>query len=671
MTIISVILQAENVQTVFCKNKDHIMKLYLFSILIFCGGIFVQAQYSQRFNNLSFSPNSSWSSALPVGMTEYNVDGLIPAAQISTAFPNNEAWVTHIADEDTFAVSHSWYDPAGTSNDWLVTPNIYVPLATATETPFLIWEVKAQDANFLDGYMIKVSANGNQPANFLTFPIFEETAAPSTFTKRAISLAAFAGQNINIAFINNSNDKFMLYVDDIEVKTLSNAPDINLFSLQANRIAKINEDVFLAGSLINNSGVVINNLDITWSDGFNNYDMTLSGLSILPLQTFDFVHDMPFSANVIDERDILLLIPSVNNQPDNQPINNSKSLKISTVSKDIFKAVVFEEVTGTWCGWCPRGIVSMNYMDSLYGNTGQFIPISIHTQDTMAMDDYADSTHLHLIPRTNVDRMLFNQETNIAGYQAYFDAQKNLPPPAAITTAAFFQNQQVSVQVSAEFDTKMTTGLRFAVVLVEDDVHSEHSAFDQVNLYYYYGSQNPMGGFEYLPDPVPASQMWYKHVARALLGGYDGEINSLPSTVYEGNLITYNFYYTLPPNVNPFNTKAIGMLIDEETGRIYNAQSVPLIYGSVGVEVTKEPVLNVFPNPASKELNICFEAEHAQTINVSLYNHLGQKVKSHTFSAYIGEQNETLGVEDMAAGNYLMGISMEGKSFWRNIVIAR
>lgn len=657
------------VQLLLGQNKNDMMKLSLFSILMFCAAIFVQAQYIQRFNNLFFSPNTSWSTALPLGMARYNLDGLTPASQIATAFPNNEAWVTHIADEDTFAVSHSWYDPAGTSNDWLVTPIISVPLATATETPFLIWEVKAQDANFPDGYMIKVSTGGNQPANFSGFPIFEESAAPTTFTKRAISLAAFAGQNINIAFINNANDKFMLYLDDIEVKTLSNAPDVNLFSLKANRIAKINEDVFLEGSLINNSGVVINSLDITWSDGFNNYDMTLSGLGILPLQHYEFIHTMPFSANVIDERDILLLIPSVNNMPDNQPLNNSKSLKISTVSKDIFKAVVFEEVTGTWCGWCPRGIVSTNYMDSLYGSTGQFIPISIHTQDTMAMDDYADSTHLHLIPRTNVDRMLFNQETNIAGYQAYFDAQKDLPPPAAISTTAFFQNQQVAVQVSAEFDTKMTTGLRFAVVLVEDNIHSEHSAFDQVNLYYYYGNQNPMGGYEYLPDPVPASQMWYNHVARALLGGYHGQINSLPPTVYEGNMITYNFYYTLPSNVNPFNTKAIAMLIDEETGRIYNAQSVPLVYGAVGVEAAKEPILNVFPNPASKELNICFEIEKAQEMNITLYNSLGQKVKSQSFWATMGAQNETLNIENMASGNYLMGISMEGKSFWRNIAI--
>lgn len=31
-----------------------------------------------------------------------------------------------------------------------------------------------------------------------------------------------------------------------------------------------------------------------------------------------------------------------------------------------------------------------------------------------------------------------------------------------------------------------------------------------------------MGGFELLPNPVPAAKMTYNHVARAILGGWAG-----------------------------------------------------------------------------------------------------------------------------------------------------
>lgn len=653
------------------KRENHYMKAYILGIFLLCILSTTQAQYIETFNNISFSPSNTWSSALPSGMSSYNLDGLQPASQIATAFPNNEAWVIHIADNDTFAASHSWYNPSGTSNDWLVTPTISVPQATATETPFLIWETQAPDINFSDGYLVKVSTNGNQPNDFLPAPIFEESNAPNTFTIRAIPLANFAGQNIHIAFINNSYDKFMLYIDDIKVKNLPTQPDISLEKSYAKRIAETNEDVFMSGSITNHSAVTITDVTITWTTGGQNNDMFLSGLNIPPLQSYHFIHTIPFHASNVDENQIALSVTSINNTQDVNPTNNTQYLKISTVSQELPKAVVFEEVTGTWCGWCPRGIVSMHYMDSLYANTGQFIGIAIHTQDTMAIDDYADSTKIHLIPRTNVDRMLFDQETNPAAYQAYFDEQSNLPTPASLSTLAFYQNQQVSVQVNAQFVTKISSGLRFAVILVEDNVHSEHSSFDQVNLYYYYGSQNPMGGFENLPDPVPASEMWYNHVARALLGGYHGEINSIPSVVYEGNTASYTFYYNLPYYINPNNTKAVAILLDEETGRIYNAQSVPLMYGSLAIESLEQPELTVFPNPASDVLNLRFETSTNQDISVSLYNSIGQMVSCNLFSNCMGEQQRSLCLEGISTGTYLLSFSMEGKSFWRNILITK
>ena len=630
----------------------------------------LNAQYIERFNSLSFPPNNAWSSALPTGMAQYNLDGLQAANQIAAAFPNNEAWVTHILEKDTFAVSHSWYDPAGTSNDWLLTSAISVPIATATETPFLIWEAQAPDINYPDGYLVKISTTGNQPNDFSATPIFEEIAAPNAFTKRAISLANYAGQTIYIAYINNSTDKFMLYIDDIEVKNLPTQPDIALTNSAASRIAKVNEDVYLSGKITNNSALMIDSMNITWSDGTYTYTMPLTGLSIPPLQSYEFVHTTPFFANLVDENILALTVATINGTQDVNPNDNTQILAVSTVAIDILKAVVFEEVTGTWCGWCPRGIVSMNYMDSIYAASGQFIGISIHTQDTLAMDDYADSTGIHLIPRTNIDRTLFNQETNIADYETYFQAQKNVPAPAAINTTALYQNQEVWVQITANFATKISTGLRFAVILIEDNVHSENSSFDQVNLYYYYGSQNPMGGFEYLPDPVPAVQMWYQHVARALLGGYQGEANSLPSTVYEGNSATYNFYYTLPYYINPSHVKAIGVLIDEQTGRIYNAQSVSLTNSVTALDVEKEPVFSIFPNPASQELNISFETEMAEEVSISLYNSLGQKVTAAFYTHSIGKQTKNMLVEDLPAGVYLVGVSMKGKSFWRNVVVS-
>ena len=43
------------------------------------------------------------------------------------------------------------------------------------------------------------------------------------------------------------------------------------------------------------------------------------------------------------------------------------------------KIVVGEEGTGTWCGWCPRGSVAMNWMDEKY--YGYWQGIAVHNND--------------------------------------------------------------------------------------------------------------------------------------------------------------------------------------------------------------------------------------------------------------------------------------------------
>ena len=43
--------------------------------------------------------------------------------------------------------------------------------------------------------------------------------------------------------------------------------------------------------------------------------------------------------------------------------------------------VVGEELTGTWCGWCPRGAVALENMRNKYPDT--FIGIAVHGGDVM------------------------------------------------------------------------------------------------------------------------------------------------------------------------------------------------------------------------------------------------------------------------------------------------
>ncbi len=163
----------------------------------------------------------------PAGWLLRNVDNGAPAAAVSYV---NEAWerredfVNSVTDSCAF--STSWTTPAGTANDWMWTPPIAIPSATCQ----LEWNALAYDAMYADGYEVRVMVApttptggpgviGNQITNStLLFTIPAENVA---WTARTASLSAYSGQTIRIAYRNNSNDKFLLLIDDVTVRQLN------------------------------------------------------------------------------------------------------------------------------------------------------------------------------------------------------------------------------------------------------------------------------------------------------------------------------------------------------------------------------------------------------------------------------------------------------------------
>lgn len=123
-------------------------------------------------------------------------------------------------DNDFAAMSSSWYAPPGTSNDWLISPQITLPAGNA----FLQWDSKAQDLTFKDGYKVMLSPNGGNTVADFTVQLFTIPAENSAWTTRTVNLDAYKGTTVRIAFVNNSTDMFVLLVDNISVNLQPTAP---------------------------------------------------------------------------------------------------------------------------------------------------------------------------------------------------------------------------------------------------------------------------------------------------------------------------------------------------------------------------------------------------------------------------------------------------------------
>lgn len=627
----------------------------------------VQAQFSESFAGLS-GFTSGWGTMLPTGWVQYNQDGLTPFGNLATKF-GTAGWVSATAGGDTFAISTSYYTSPASSDDWLVTPTITVPTATAGSTPWLLWEALAPDQGFPDGYLVKISTTGNAVANFTAPAAYTEAAAPGTFEGRGISLAAYSGQQINVAFINNSHDMYLLYLDDVKVVSLPTIPEVELVSMSVpNRVAATSSNVSISGTIKNNSGVAITSVTATWDAGMGPQSATISGLNVAPTSMGTFTHTIPFNSANVDEYTITLTVSNPNGSADPTPANNSGSTMVSTVAELPVKTVLIEEGTGTWCGWCPRGAVAMDYMYATYAATGQFVGIAVHNGDPMKVTAYDDGANLSSFPGCNVDRVLLGKSVSQNAFNTYYNDRKTLASPAPVNMALNFSGTSLTVDLSTTFKTKMTTGLRFAAVIVEDSVHD--ASYDQTN-YYANNAQGAMGGFEALPDPVPGAQMWYGHVGRELLGGYDGQTGSIPAVVNNGDAANYTFNYTVPATMNQDHVYVVGMLIDETSGEVYNA-TMKKLTGNVSINpaaVTNK--FEVYPNPASNVINLSFELNKANDVMIDVYNTTGQKVMSEVRSGLVGEQNITLDTDKLVAGTYLVSISYNGNSYIKNISIVK
>lgn len=165
--------------------------------------------------------SEDFESGIPNTWYLINQDGLTPDAGVSFV---TDAWVGY---EDIFdstnhvAISTSWYNPAGTANDWLITPPI-----TLTSHNYLKWRAYAVDPNYPDGYEVRIMVDTGATPTIGAFvansALFSVTSENSEWTTRQANIGpAFDNKTVRFAFRNHSNDEYLLQVDDINVGTLS------------------------------------------------------------------------------------------------------------------------------------------------------------------------------------------------------------------------------------------------------------------------------------------------------------------------------------------------------------------------------------------------------------------------------------------------------------------
>jgi hypothetical protein len=500
------------------------------------------------------------------------------------------------SSSDVFAMSHSSYKTAGTSDDWLVTPSIYIP----DETCYMQFKGQGFRKNKQDRLNVYVIPSEKSYSSITSTVmeefkqnrelVFSEVLDPGKtedgvegeWTDYEVSLEKFAGKDVYIAFVNENTDQSVVFIDDIKV-----VHDMRyLVALDNETTVVAQDDIEIYGRIAVQSEVAeyttahLELLDAndTLIDTIDETDVKINKNN-----TYSFRFAKKFPLQIGSEVDLKIKIKLGD---DVYTITRT----ISDVAFSTTKRVVLEEYAGQACGNCPRGILAIDKLKHDLPNN--FIAITIRTYSndvySSGLSSYSTALGLDAVgaPSAIINRTTIAEPMEKTSEGWTFNAAEGSEPlwsdlvhseletPAIadinLTATLNAEQKYIEIPLSIKYAlNKTNVNASVFYVVVEDSLLA-----DQDNYMYTYNDLN-LGewgaGGKYGSSRV--FDIYIDDVARAIMG------ESLNGTQgYVGSSVVANTEYTtvdkmsIPTYVsNINNARIIAMLIDNNTDRVINA----------------------------------------------------------------------------------------------------
>lgn len=399
---------------------------------------------------------------------------------------------------------------------------------------------------------------------------------------------------------------------------------------------------------------------------------TVTGVKIPSYATQTVALNSPFVLTA-DENTYTAIISNVNGAGvDGDAIDDTISTVTTGVTPAAGKMVFAEEVTGTWCTFCPRGAVFNGIMSNTY--KGYYAGVAVHSNNTlgtdpMTLNGYGDSLAITNYPGILTDRYYLVDPTIV---EAAFMERITINPEGLLKNGATYDpaTRELKVSITTTLQQDISGDFRVGCVITEDSVSGVTSDYDQANAYAG-GARGPMGGFELLPDPVPAAQMNYNYVARTFSPGPEGFENAYGASATTGQVITHNFIYTLPANWDVNQLHIIGVMI-APTLDVVNASYTTVkeainngfIIGTVvGVnELADAPdAIQLAPNPARDYSTISLNVKTESAVSVEIYNATGALVQSKSYGKMKGAYRLPVETQQLINGIYFIRVNVNNQ----------
>ena len=598
---------------------------------------------------------------------------------------NAAAWTKFaVATGDSAMITTSYFTPAGTADRWLITPsfNVTSPLMAIT------WwddELSSSGSSPLEVWV--TTATGTLTASSFTTggtKLLSWNCAPGGFGTRGSSLAAFNGQTVRVAFRSVGNAKGFPGVDNVQTQVLP-ASELALLSITPTTgsyqsYGSTTGTIPVAGVVKNNAANPVTSFQVNYQVGTGAVvSQTITPSSpISALSSASFSFTTPITPTMTNQAVKVWVVMT----GDAVHTNDTLSTNVAGYTTKPTKKLMFEEGTGTWCGWCVRGIVYMDSIHNAYPNNLSIAAVHNSTSDAMTVSAYDAymGTMISGYPSVVMDRsQVYDPSQAFTAYSAnngnYGLANIVVTPTWSGTTLTVKADVTPTASTNADY--------RLVLVLTENRVHGTAAGYNQTDYYSVptYGTSagaGPMQNKEYdfttLSSPIPAATMYYDFVARGIYPSATGDTLSVPAQMTSGTTYSYTFApITVNPTVwNKNNMKAIVMLVNAADETVLNSQNISIVPNSINEVAVGVNNLEVYPNPSSDVTTASFNLTEQSDVTVEVVDLLGKTVKTIARkNMTAGECRVPMNVAELAAGVYMIKVSTGKGSLTQRLSVVK
>ncbi len=636
------------------KQNKHNMKKQLLALAVLTAGFANAQTWSEDFS-------SATPPGLPAGWLQNNVDGKTVSSSVASYSFGTNAWVSrNLTSTDPahgkVAASTSWYSPAGASNDWLITPSFTVPANAIIE-----WDAMSPDAQYADGYQVKVSTTGTLTTDFST-NLLTVGAENSTWNNRSLSLNAYAGQTIRLAFINNSNDMYLLWLDNVKV-LVPNNEDGNVVDITGLTRYMTAGNQNVTGTFKSKGLNPANNATLNYRvNGGSVVTQTMTfgtALNYGQSTTYSFTAPAAFP---IGANNLKVWVSEVNGVGETNLTNDTAAAFVYAASQAVLRNALIEEFSSSTCGPCASLNASFDpLMNTNTPNSGGRVNV-IKNQVNWPSPGNDPSYNPHSAARVTyyginaAPTALTNGVLEMSAHdQAEIDAAKNVPAYANITASLTSAGNLISGTATVTPFISIPTGSPLKV--------------HQVLLQQYYNYPG-----------ATTSQKDYHHIMRKMFPSAAGTT----ITPVDGTPLTVTFSHTLTSAATPaqnsydfWNTTSMVLeyvvFVQDATSDDVLQSGSAQVASTVGlVELKENQEIGIYPNPAKDFAVVGIKLNKASNIDITIYDITGKVVYANKAAKVDAGQREiTINTTEFASGTYNVIVNTEAGTLKDKLIISK